>query len=107
LEQQQTCEFILELDPNSLILVEYSRDRYESEVYDQFTNQIEPMITNDYIGNYIFLVDPNPYHVNHVMLSSCDHYSEEEDLKICEDEQFSFGQKPIEINEDNLRLSDW
>jgi hypothetical protein len=88
-------------------LVEYSRDRYESKVYDQFTNQIEPMITNDYIGNYIFLSDPNPYHVNLVMLSSCDHYSKEEDLKICEDEQLSFGQKPIEINKDSLRFSDW
>jgi hypothetical protein len=43
-------------------------------------------LTNDYIGNYIFLADPNPYHVNPVMLSSCDHYSKKEDLKICEDE---------------------
>ena len=65
------------------------------------------MITNDYIGNYIFLDDPNPYHVNPVMLSSCDHYSEEEDLKICEYEQLSFGQKPIEINEDSLQFTDW
>jgi hypothetical protein len=47
LEQQQACEFISESDLDSLILAEFSRDRYESEVYDQFTNQIEPMIIND------------------------------------------------------------
>jgi hypothetical protein len=45
------------------------------------------MITNDYIGNYNFLVDFNPYHENPVRISSCDHYSKEEYLNICEDDQ--------------------
>jgi hypothetical protein len=78
LEHQQACEFISDSGQNSSIFVEYSRDRYACEFYDQFANQIEPMVTNDYIGNYMFLADPNPYDVNHVLLSSCDHYSEEE-----------------------------
>jgi len=59
------------------------RDRYEYEFYDQFSSQIEPMITNDCIGNYNFLVDFNPY----PRISSCDHYSKEEDLNICEYDQ--------------------
>ena len=36
------------------------------------------MITDDYIGNYMFLADPNPFDVNHVSLSSCEHYYDEE-----------------------------
>ena len=35
------------------------------------------MITNDCIGNYMFLADPYPYDVNHVLLSSCNHYAAE------------------------------
>jgi hypothetical protein len=43
------------------------------------------MVTNDCIGNYMFLTDPNPYDENPVLLSSCDHCSEEGDFKVCED----------------------
>jgi hypothetical protein len=85
LEQQRACEFILDSDLDSSIFAEYSRDRYEPEVYDQFANQIEPMVTNDCIGNYMFLIDPNPYDENPVLLSSCDHCFEEGDFKVCED----------------------
>ena len=77
LEQQQVGEIISDSSQDSSIFVEYSRDKYACEVYDQFINQEETMITDDCIGNYMFLVDPYPYDVNHVLLSSCNHYAEE------------------------------
>jgi hypothetical protein len=59
-------------------LAKFSRDRYACEFYDQFANQVEPMITSDCIGNYTFLIDPNLYDVNLLLSSSCSHYYEEE-----------------------------
>jgi hypothetical protein len=46
LEQQRVCELFLDSDLNFPTVSEYSRDRYESKVYDQFANQNESMITN-------------------------------------------------------------
>ena len=40
LEQQRACEFTSDSGQNSSIFAEYSRDRYASEVYEQFVNQM-------------------------------------------------------------------
>jgi hypothetical protein len=78
LEQQKAYELISDSDLNSSTLAEYSRDRYACEAYDQFVNQEEPMMTDDCIINYMFLADPNPCDGNPVLLSSCEHYSDNE-----------------------------
>jgi hypothetical protein len=77
LEQQRVCELFLDSDLNFSTVSEYSRDRYESEVYDQFANQNESMITNDCIENYMFLADHNPCHLNIALSSSAEDCSEE------------------------------
>jgi hypothetical protein len=77
LEQQRVCELFLDSDLNFSTVSEYSRDRYESEVYDQFANQNESMITNDCIENYMFLADHNPCHLNIALSSSAEDFSEE------------------------------
>ena len=46
--------------------------------YNQFENQVKPMITYDCIGNYIFLADHNLCHSNNALSLSSEHYSEEE-----------------------------
>ena len=52
---------------NSLVGVEYSKDRCEFEFYDRFANQEDPMVTNDCIGNYLFLADQNSYDIKPVL----------------------------------------
>jgi hypothetical protein len=49
-----------------------------SKIYDQFTKQVEPMITNDCIDNYIFRFDYNLFDLNTALSLSFEHYSEEE-----------------------------
>lgn len=82
MEQQRACEFISDSGQNSSIFSKFSRDRYDFEVYDQFINQNEPMITNDYIGNYMFLADHNPCHSNIALSSFSKNFSEEEVVMI-------------------------
>jgi hypothetical protein len=84
LEQHQACESISYLNLNSSTFAKYSDDRYESEFYDQFANKVEPMVTVDCIGNYMFLDDHNPCHLN-TALSSSEHYSEERQVAIFDD----------------------
>jgi hypothetical protein len=93
LEQQQACEFISDSGHNSSIFVEYSRNRYESEFYDQFANQDEPMITDDCIGNYMFLTDPYSYDFNIVLSSSSEHFSEEKVIMMDDQDLGSREQK--------------
>jgi len=77
LEQQQACEFISDPDLNSSTFAEYSKDRYACEFYDQFANHVEHVITDDCIGNYIFLADHNSYYLNTALSSSYEHHFEE------------------------------
>ena len=86
MEQHQACESILYLNLNSSTFAKYSDDRYESEFYDQFANKAEPMVTVDCIGNYMFLADHNPCHLN-IALSSSEHYSEERQVAIFDDQK--------------------
>ena len=64
------------------MFAKYSQDMYESGFYDQFANQDEPMITNDFVGNYMFSTDLYSYDVNHVLSSYCEHYSQKGILMI-------------------------
>ena len=64
LEQHQACKFSSYCEPNSSTFVEYSRDRYSCKFYNQFENQVKPMITYYCIGNYIFLAEHNLCHSN-------------------------------------------
>jgi len=77
LGQQQTCKFNSVSLSDFSVFVEYSRDRYACEAYDQCVNQEEPMMTDDCIGNYMFLTDPCSYDFNIVLSSSSANFSEE------------------------------
>jgi hypothetical protein len=81
-EQQRACESISNSSQSFSIFAECSRNRYESECYDQFTNQDEPMVTNDFISNYIFSNDLYSYDLDIVSSSSSDHFSEEKVIMI-------------------------
>ena len=65
-------------ESDSSVGVEYSRDRCEFEFYDHFANQEEPMVTNDCIGNYMFLAYQNSYDIKIVLSSFFLHLSEDE-----------------------------
>jgi hypothetical protein len=78
LDQQPEGEYISDSESDFSVCAEYSRDRYGFEFHDQFANQEEPMVTDNYIGNYMFSVDPNSYDVKPVLSSSFVHLSEEE-----------------------------
>jgi len=85
LEQQQSCEIILDSDLNSSTFAEYSRDRYVCEFYNQFANHVEHVVTNDCIGNYMFLADHNPFHLSTSLSSYYDHDFEERQISIFDD----------------------
>jgi hypothetical protein len=51
------------------------------------------MITNDCIGNYMFLADHNPCHLNTALSSSFEHYSDEEILVIDDQDLISREQE--------------
>ena len=93
MEQQPESEYISYSESDSLVYAEYSRHRYTCEVYDQFVNQEDPMISDDCIGNYMFLVYSNPYDVNLVSLSYCEHYSDEEIVVFDDHKLISKGQE--------------
>jgi hypothetical protein len=86
-------EYISDSELDSSVCAEFSRDRYACEVYDQFVNQEEPMMTDDCIRNYMFLADPNPCDGNPVLLSSCEHYSDKEIVIFDDHELISRGQE--------------
>jgi hypothetical protein len=90
-EQQPEGEYISDSELDSSVLAEYSRDRYACEVYDQFVNQEDPMMTDDCIRNYMFLVDPNPCDGNLVLSSSCENYSDKEIVIFDDHELMSRG----------------
>jgi hypothetical protein len=81
-EQQRVCESISDSSQSFSIFVECSRNMYESECYDQFANQDEPMVTNDCISNYIFSTDLYSYDLDIVSSSCSDHFSEEKVIMI-------------------------
>ena len=77
-------------------------DMYAYQVYYQFSNHVEYIVTDDCIDNYIFLVDRNQCVSNIVSPLSYDHFCKEkvvvtddQDLIIRELEgyQFSSGKK--------------
>jgi len=78
LEQQQASKFISDCESDFSTFAECLKDRYEPEVYNQFENQVEPMITDDIIDNYIFSVDSCSYDLNTSLSLSFEHYSKEE-----------------------------
>jgi hypothetical protein len=95
LEQQQACELISYLDLNSSTFVEYSRDRSACEFYNQFANHVEHVVIDDYIGNYMFLADHNPCHLNTTLSSSYDHDSEEMQIGIFYDHKLLSREQEI------------
>jgi hypothetical protein len=95
LEQQQACEIISDSDLNSSTFAEYSRDRYACEFYNQFANHVEHVVTDDCIGNYMFLADHNPCHLNTALSSSYDHDSEERQIAIFYDHKLLSREQEI------------
>jgi hypothetical protein len=93
LGQQPTCKFNSVSGSDFLVFAEYSRDRYACEAYDQFVNQEEPMMTDDCIINYMFSAEPNPCDGNLVLLSSCQHHSDNEIVVFDDHELISRGQE--------------
>jgi len=77
LDQQPESEDISDSESDSSVCAEYSRDRYDDEVYDQFANQAGPRVTEDHIGNYILSADQNSYDIKPFRSPSCVHLSEE------------------------------
>jgi hypothetical protein len=93
LGQQPTCKFNSVSGSDFSIFAEYSRDRYACEAYDQFVSQEEPMMTDDCIINYMFSAEPNPCDGNLVLLSSCQHHSDNEIVVFDDHELISRGQE--------------
>jgi hypothetical protein len=93
LGQQPTCKFNSVSGSDFSIFAEYSRDRYACEAYDQFVSQEEPMMTDDCIINYMFSAEPNPCDGNLVLLSSCQHHSDNEIVDFDDHELISKGQE--------------
>jgi hypothetical protein len=59
------------------MLVDVSMEKYAWKFDNQFSNHFDHEVINDFIGNYMFLVDNDQYDLNYVLLSSCDHHSKE------------------------------
>jgi len=105
LDQQPEGEYISDSKSDSSVCAEYSRDRYDYEVYDQFANQNKPRITNDRIENYMFLADHNPYHLDISLSSSTEDRSEESnEFEIDLDQQLEVVQ--LSPEEDSLPFPD-
>jgi hypothetical protein len=92
-EQQPEGEYISDLELDSLVCAKFSRDSYACEVYDQFVNQEEPLMTDDCIRNYILLADPNSWDRNLILLSFCEYYSDKEIVIFDDHELISRGQE--------------
>lgn len=105
LDQQPKGEYISDSKSDSSVCVEYSGDRYDYEVYDQFANQNQPMITHDRIENYMFLADHNPHHLDMALSSSTeDRSGEGSEFEVDLDQQRESVQ--LFPEEDNLPFSD-
>ena len=61
----------------SPLFADIPMDRYAWKVDDQFSNHFINKVTDDCIGNFMFLVDHNPYDVRPFLSSSYEHHSEE------------------------------
>lgn len=81
-EQQQAGDFILNYKSDSSVFADGSMDKYACKVYDQFENQVEPMIIDDGIKKSIFYVDPYSYDSNITLSSSSEYFSEEKFIMI-------------------------
>jgi hypothetical protein len=77
LEQQQECEYMSDWESNTLVFADVPMDMYAWQVDDQFSNHFDHEVTDDCIGNFMFLVDHNPYDVRPFLSSSYEHHSEE------------------------------
>jgi hypothetical protein len=64
-------------ESDSPVFADVSMDRYAWQVDNQFSNLFDHEVTDDCIGNYMFLVDNDQYDLNLVLSSSCDHDFEE------------------------------
>jgi hypothetical protein len=93
LGQQPTHKFNSVSGSDFSVFAEYSRDKYACEAYDQFVNQEELMMTDDCIINYMFSAEPNPGDGNLVLLSSCQHHSDNEIVVFDDHELISKGQE--------------
>jgi hypothetical protein len=93
LEQQQAGKFISDCESDFSIFAECLKDRYEPEVYNQFEIQVEPMITDDFMNNYIFPVDCYSHDLNIDVSSSSKHFSEEKIIMIDKQDLISREQK--------------
>jgi hypothetical protein len=68
-------------ESDSSMIAYVSMNRYACQIQKKFSNNVEDEIV-DCIDNYMFLIDQNPYDVNFVLSSSCEHYSKEEVVMI-------------------------
>jgi hypothetical protein len=93
LGQQPTCEFHLVSESDFSVFAEYSRDRYACEAYDQFVNQEEPKMTDDFVINYMFSAVSYSCDGNPILLSSCQHHSDNEIVVFDDHELISRGQE--------------
>jgi hypothetical protein len=64
-------------ESDSPVFADVPMDRYAWQVDDQFSNHFDHEVTDDCLGNYMFLVDNDQYDLNPVLSSSCDHDFEE------------------------------
>lgn len=90
---------MLDLKSDSSVLSDFPMDRYACQIDDQFSKH---EITNDHIGNCIFLADHYQYDLNPVLSPSFDHYFEErtvttddQNLITIEQEGSQFSNKEI------------
>ena len=59
------------------MFVDVSMDMYAWHVDNQVSKHFDHEVTDDCIGNYMFLAEHNQYPLNHVLSSSCDRDFEE------------------------------
>jgi hypothetical protein len=93
LEQQQAGKFISDCESDFSIFAECLKKKYEPEVYKQFEIQVDPMITDDFMNNYIFSVDCYSHDLNIDVSSSSKHFSEEKIIMIDKKDLISREQK--------------
>jgi hypothetical protein len=93
LEQQPAGKFLSDCESDFSTSAECIKDIYEPEVYNQFEIQVEPMITDDFMKNYIFSVDCYSHDLNIDVSSSSKHFSEEKIIMIDKQDLISREQK--------------
>jgi len=72
--EQEDIEYVSDLKSDSSVLSDFPMDRYACQIDDQFSKH---EITNDHIGNFIFLADHYQCDLNPVLSPYFDHYFEE------------------------------